>query len=523
MTGFLTTIFKPATTTTTTTTAQPMANALPLDNHIPWEEAKLILSNGAGGIRVTPASAMTYSAVLACVRVLAETLASVPLIVYSRQGRRKERAKDFYLYHLLHDQPNPRLTSFEFRELLQVWLLLWGNAYCEIEYNGAGQIVALWPLLPWRMEGIKNDGGTLFYRYRDEGDRTVSIPSWRIWHLRGVSFNGVIGLAINDVARDPVALGQAAEKFGASFFNNGAMPSGVLEHPGALGDKAYDHLRDTWMAAHGGLDRAQRMAILEEGMKYSAIGVPPEQAQFLETRKYQRSEVAGIMRVPPHMIGDLENATFSNIEHQQIAFLVHSMTPWFVRWEQSIQSNLMTTAEVAQYFTRFLVEGLLRGDIASRYQAYAIGRQWGWLSADDVREKEEMNPLPNGQGATYLTPMNMTPADGDGGRAALAHNPHYHMLAEEAAGRVVRKELAAMRKASERSAGREEWATAVVDFYDGHADYVATTMRMSLAAAVDYCNQGKKELLAGGYAAAVDWLPRRVMALAAAALVVAYE
>lgn len=502
---------------------RPEAAALPLNDAQPWREAGLMHTSPAG-VSVSPASAMTYSAVLACVRVLAETLASLPLITYERMGQRKERARDFYLYRLLHDQPNPRLTSFEFRELLQVHLLLWGNGYCEIEYDGAGKILALWPLLPWRMREITQEGGEVFYKYEGANGRVLPLPSWRVWHLRGLSFNGIVGLAIDQSSREPIALGQAAEKFGATFFGNGARPGGVLEHPGVLGDEALKHLRESWDAMHGGLDRAHRMAILEEGMKYAPMGVPPEQAQFLETRKYQRTEVAGILRVPPHMIGDLEHATFSNIEHQQIAFVVHSMRPWFVRWEQSIFSHLLTTGQQQQYFTEFLIDGLLRGDIQSRYGAYAVGRQWGWLSADDIRELENMNPLPDGQGQTYLSPMNMIPAD-QVGQAALtpALSPgergqdggHYRLLAEEAAGRVVRKELAAMGKASERAGGdREAWGTAVLDFYGDHVDFVSQTMRISVERAWAYCQAGQRELLQDGYVATADWQPRRVMALA---------
>ena len=497
---------------------RPQAAALPLTDPKPWREAGLLRSSPAG-ISVTPDSAMTYSAVLACVRVLAETLASLPLIVYERQGKRKERARDFHLYPLLHDEPNPWLTSFEFRELLQVHLLLWGNCYAEIEYDGAGRILALWPLLPWKMREIRAEGGELFYKYEMENGRVVTLPGWRIWHMRGISFNGVIGYAISELSREPIALGLAAEKFGSTFFGNGAMPGGVLEHPGILGDEAIKHLRDSWTEAHGGLDRAHRTAILEEGLKYHATGVPPEEAQFLETRKFQRTDVAGILRVPPHMIGDLEHATFSNIEHQAIAFVVHTMRPWLVRWEQSIHARLMTTIQQQRYFAEFLIDALLRGDILSRYQAYAVGRQWGWLSADDILEKENSNPLPGGQGQTYLSPMNMVPADQVGepqqDRASMAHNPHYRLIVEEAAGRVVRKEMAAMGRVSERVNGdADSWETAVTDFFSSHAPFVSQTMRISLDSAVGYCNGGKWELLTEGAAVMADWPTRRVRKLA---------
>jgi hypothetical protein len=275
-------------------------------------------------------------------------------------------------------------------------------------------------------------------------------------------------------------------------------------------------LRASWTEAHGGLDRAHRVAILEEGLKYHPLGIPPEAAQFLETRKYQRTEIAGILRVSPHMIAELEHATFSIIEHQAISFLVYTMSPWFARWEQSIYANLMTRPQQLQYFVKFLPEGLLRGDILSRYQAYAIARQWGWLSADDIREKEEMNPLPGGQGQMYLTPMNMTPADqvGQDTGEQRADNLRLTLLAEEAAGRVVRKEIMAMSRVSEKVNGTADaWETAVRDFYEGHAPFVSQTMRITLGAAIDYCKSGKWELLTEGAACMTDWETRRVQKL----------
>jgi hypothetical protein len=253
-------------------------------------------------------------------------------------------------------------------------------------------------------------------------------------------------------------------------------------------------------------------------MKYQQKGVPPEKAQCLETRKIQRTEIAGILRVPPHMIGDLEHATFSNIEHQQIAFVVHTMRPWFVRWEQSIHMHLLGSLEKERYY---LVDALLRGDILSRFQAYAIARQWGWMSADDIRQLENMNPLPAGQGQTYLTPLNMIPADQVGQEQAEtavalpAANAHYRLLAEEAAGRVVRKEIAAMTRAEQKANGNNyAWDVAVNEFYDDHAGFVSQTMRIPLEAAWRYTEDGRDELLAQGAAAMEDWQPRRVMALA---------
>jgi hypothetical protein len=230
-----------------------------------------------------------------------------------------------------------------------------------------------------------------------------------VWHLRGLSSDGLVGLSPIQLMRQAIGLGMATEEFGARFFGNDARPGGVLQHPGVLGNEAFERLQSSWETRHGGLSNSHRVAILEEGMQYSQIGIPPEDAQFLETRKFQVTEIARAFRVPPHMLADLERATFSNIEHQSIEFVVHSIRPWLVRWEQSIQQQLMLDRDRQKYFAEFVVDGLLRGDTVSRYQAYATGRQNGWLSANDIRTLENMNPVDGGD--IYLVPLNMVPAD----------------------------------------------------------------------------------------------------------------
>lgn len=470
--GFLSSIFQPRADST-----------LNLTDPKPWRDAGL-LGLSRSGVSVSPAQSISYSAVLACVRVISETLASLPLITYEQQGRLKQRAKTFPLYSVLHDAPNERLTSFELRELLQIHLIMWGNAYCEIEYNGQGQVTALWPLLPWQMQAGKTLSGELAYRYTPPEGSAKTLPAFRVWHIRGLTFDGIMGLALTDLGREAIGLGIAAQDYGSTFFGNGARPGGILEHPGVLGDDAHDNLRKSWNAAHGGLDKANRIAILEEGLKYVQTGVPPEAAQFLGTRKYQRSEIAGILRVPPHMIGDLEFATFSNIEHQQISFVVDTMRPWLVRWEQSIQFHLMSSADRQRYFVEFLIEGLLRGDTASRYSAYAIGIQWGWMSANEVRELENLNPRDGGD--NYLTPLNMTATPNQGKQAEL--EPHYRLLAIESASRLVRREVRAITKILEKEGDTSQEKRLIDEFYVQHALLLVTALCMPPLKARQYCD-----------------------------------
>lgn len=384
--------------------------ALSLTDAKTWRELGIIQPTAAG-VSVSGDGALKYTAVLAAVRVLAESVASLPLLVYERlpgeQGKR--RAPDFYLYELLHNKPNPFIDSFIFRELMMVHLLLWGNAYAEIESDSRGRVTALWPLLAGNMLNITRGADGLVYEYQLPNGQIQKIPGFALLHLRGLGTNGYFGLSPIALARQAIGLGLAAEQFGAGFFGNGAQMSGILKHPMKLTDEAETSLRESWAALYKGLDNAHRIAVLEEGMEYERISVPPEDAQFLETRKFQVTEIARMYRVPPHMLGDLDRATFSNIEHQSLEFVMHSLKPWLVRWEMAIAQQLMTAAERARFFPEFLVDGLLRGDTTARYGAYAVGRQNGWLSANDIRRLENMNPVEGGD--VYLVPLNTVPAD----------------------------------------------------------------------------------------------------------------
>jgi len=376
-------------------------------NDIPELKGWLFADKTASGVDVTPESALSMLAVFACIRVLSEALAQLPLILYRRlPNGGKERATDDPLYTLLHDLPNGEMTSFSFRETLMGHLCGWGNGYAEIEFNRAGDVAGLWPLRPDQMK-VERNGTGMVYTY----DRKP-IPAYKIFHVPGLGFDGRVGYSPIAIARQAIGLGLAAEEFSARFFANDGRPGIVIEHPGHLGDLAFDNLQKSWKDEHGGVANAHHPAILEEGMKIHEIGLPGEDVQFLSTRKFQREEIAGLFRVPPHLIADLERATFSNIEQQSLEFVIYTLTPWLVQWEQTITWKLIPRERRREMFAEFLVDGLLRGDAQSRYAAYSSGRQNGWLSANDVREKENMNPIEGGD--VYLIPMNMMPANDTG-------------------------------------------------------------------------------------------------------------
>jgi HK97 family phage portal protein len=376
------------------------------------------MGGSISGKNVNERSAMQMTAVYACVRILSEAVAGLPLHLYryNKDGG-KEKALDHPLYGLLHDEPNPEMTSFVFRETLMTHLLLWGNAYAQIIRNGKGEILALYPLMPNRMQVDRNEKGQLVYTYtRSKDDANakdcspVVLRPDDVLHIPGLGFDGLVGYSPIAMAKNAIGMAIACEEFGAKFFANGASPSGVLEHPGILKDP--DKVRNSWNAAYGGSSNAHKVAVLEEGMKYTPISISPNEAQFLETRKFQINEIARIFRVPPHMVGDLDKSSFSNIEQQSLEFVKYTLDPWVIRWEQSLSRALFSKDEKKTFFFKFNVEGLLRGDYQSRMNGYAVGRQNGWMSANDIRELENLDRIPaEAGGDLYLVNGNMLPLE----------------------------------------------------------------------------------------------------------------
>jgi len=372
-----------------------------------------LMGGSSSGRRVNERSAMQMTAVYSCVRILSEAVASLPLHVYLRTDTGTEKAIEHPLYKVLHDEPNPEMTSFVFRETMMTHLLLWGNAYAQIIRNGKGEVLGLYPLMPDRMKVDRDDKGQICYEYfvsdSDAGTEKqgiVKLNGSDILHIPGLGFDGLIGYSPIAIAKNAIGMTLACEEYGASFFANGANPGGVLEHPGVLKDPG--KIRESWNAVYRGTNNAHKIAVLEEGMKYQQIGIPPEEAQFLETRKFQINEIARLYRIPPHMIGDLEKSSFSNIEQQSLEFVKYTLDPWVIRWEQSLQKALLLPGEKGKYFIKLNVDGLLRGDYASRMQGYSIGRQNGWYSTNDIREMEDLNPLSDEEGGNlYLINGNM--------------------------------------------------------------------------------------------------------------------
>lgn len=422
------------------------------------------------GVPVGPESAIKYSAVYSCVRVIAETIASLPLFVYERDGRVKRKARDNKIYKLLQAKPNSEQTAFCFKELLSVHANLWGNAYAFIQRDNAARPIELIPLLPDRTK-VERYKGKKRYSTTVNGTRLLIDPS-DILHIPAISLDGLQGLSPIGVARQAIGLGIATERFGSKLFSNNGRPSGVLEHPGTLGADGPRNIEAEWNRKHQGLDNAHRVAVLQEGMTWKPMTIPPEDAQFLQTRKFQVNEIARIFRVPPHMIGDLDKATFSNIEHQAIEFVVHTIRPWLVRFEQEINSKLFGENEKG-LFAEFKVDALLRGDTKSRFESYAIARNWGWLSANDIRSLENLNPIKGGD--MYLRPLNMEavgtkPQQLEKPKQANSLEP-FKGLFQDALRRVVKREIAEVRRLMAKEKFNPD------EYYEGFDGVVRTALK----------------------------------------------
>jgi HK97 family phage portal protein len=395
----------------------------------------LDLKETDAGVGVTERTSLRNSVVLACVRVIGETLGTLPLNVFQRLERGKRKATEHRLYSLLHDAPNPQMSSVTFREAVTAQVLLWGNGYAELQKDKAGRIIAIWPLPSDRTRPVRVNNDLVYettvrgplddYIFQITNEPVASgqlrqIRPENVLHVPGLSFNGLVGLSPIQLAKQTLGVSIAAEKFGAKFFANGSRPSGIITHKNVLKPEARENIRKSFQDATTG-DNARAAIVLEEGMQWTALTIPPDEAQFIETRKFQISEIARIFRVPLHLVQDLERSTNNNIEQQAIEFVMHTIRPWAVRWEQELNRKLFFGT---QFFAEHGLEGLLRGDFKSRMEGYAVMRNIGMASVNDLRELESWNPIAEEDGGdVYLAPLNMVPLSVLAQQEELAEGP----------------------------------------------------------------------------------------------------
>lgn len=485
-----------------------------------WEEFLDLMgaTPSSSGVNVSESSAMETSSVLACLRVLSFTMAMLPLPLYERQANGgKKRAVDHPLYFLLHDEPNNYQTAFEFRQMMMHQLLLYGNFYALIKRNKASGVVE--ELLPFASPA--NMEVQLFdneprYKYTFESGQALVLTQDDVLHIKGMSTNGLLGLKMLDKGRESIGLAIALQQFAAKFFAKGANISGVLEHPGKLSKEAQERLKASWDKAYSGVSNAHKTAILEEGMKYARMGATPEEAQALESRKFQTIEVARIFGVPPHMIGDLERATFSNIEHQGIEFVTYCLLPWATLIQQRISKQLLNLGERRRYFAEFVFEALMRGDYKSRQEGLHIMRQDGIISQDEWRALENMNPVDTEESQAYLVNGNMitTKLALEGGAASLKQSEPskdppdegederkalFEPLIRDAFNRIKRREQADItRKIKEKNreaSGINRW---FLDFLNDHAEFMRRTLTpIAESMAIQGQEMGMESLISG--------------------------
>lgn len=428
------------------------------------------------GVRVSPERAMMLSTVYACIKVLAETVAQLPFILYERlDNEGKGRARKQPLYRTLGVRPNKWQTSFEWREMMQAHAALRGNGYSEIIYSANGRILQLIPLHPDRVKLRLLSDTNFYYDYTEKNGHTRRINRGQMFHLRGLSFDGFNGISPIEYERESIGEAIAAQEYGARFFQNDATPRGWVEHPGKFkDDDARNNWIRQWKAARTGANR-HSTAVLERGMKYHEVGVTNKDIQFLETRKYKDVDIARIFRISPHKIGILDKSSFNNIEHLGLEFVTDTMMPWFRRWEQAVSRDLIVDED--RYFAEFLVDSLLRGDMKSRSEMYTASITSGWLTRNEVRKKENMNPIDGLD--KPLEQLNMAPAGERNQAIRLA-----------ACNRVVSKEALCIKRWANKNIDK------INDFYETHGRYVSECLALDMETASEYAAASYNEVMA---------------------------
>jgi HK97 family phage portal protein len=384
------------------------------------------------GVTVTERNAMNYAPVQACVRIIAESMASVPLCIYKRlDGGGREKARGHRLWSVLHDRPNPLMSSFTFRETMMGHLLLWGNFYAEVQFNGLWQPVALWPLPPWGVRKRLAPGNSVAYEVTANG-QTKTLQDWQVLHIPGMGFDGLAGKSVISWAAESIGIGMAIDQYSAQAFGNGLNPSGFLSTDKTLTPDSAQKLRAAWDSTYGGLSNAFRVAVLQDGMKWQALGMTPESAQMIAAKSWQLSEIARIFRVPLNLLMDNSNGKpgYNSVEQASIDFVVHTLRPWAVRIEQAM-SWMLIAKSAGDYYIEFNLDGLLRGDFTTRQQGLAIMRQNGIINANEWRDVENMNPIEGPSGSAYITLQNMQPIGqdsrpADAGAADVTDDPDDH-------------------------------------------------------------------------------------------------
>lgn len=388
----------------------PRAETSTLRSPATWFlEALFGQRESSSGVKVSDAVAMGLSAYYCGLNMVAGTVASLPLNVYKTDGRKRDVWEQHPAHYLLHTEPNPEMTAMSMRQTMVAHAISRGNSYAEILWDARGNPFQLWLLPPNITTPKRDDTGQLWYEVRPWDKEVRYLKPEDVLHVHGLGFDGIVGYGLIQLARESIGLNAAQDQYAGKFFRNGGNISGVIETDKVLNDPQFNRLKSEIAQKLSGLTNAHRIAILENGMKFKPMNPTHEEAQLIEARRFTVEEWARWLNMPPHKLREMTHATFSNIEHQNIEWVVDTIRPWLVRFEQEYNRKLFRKQSI--FYTKHVVEGLLRGDLASRYAAYAIARNWGWMNANDICELEDRNPLPGKLGDMYLVPLNMTPAE----------------------------------------------------------------------------------------------------------------
>lgn len=417
------------------------------------------------GIEIDEDTALKYSAVWAAVNIISGAVGFLPIIAYRRLEKGKERLTKHPVARLMHSRPNPYMDALTFKEVLQAHALLWGNGYAEIERDGAGRPIALWPLLPNKTEPKIVDKILVYKVYQP--DKTVTLPYDNVLHIKGLGFDGLKGYSVIQYAAENMALGLAAEKNAAAFFGNDSSPTGILTTDDPLKKETKEVVEKDWEEKHKGLDKRYRIAVLHSGLKWMQIGISAKDSQLIESRQFSVNDIARWFTIPPHMLADLERATFSNIEHQGLEFVTWTLAKWLKRWELECSYKLFSTAEQDDTFLEFLVDALLRGDTKTRSESYRIAlggnNNPAYMTVNEVREKENLAAVPGGD---ELFRPNYGKSNGNNNKFAALLNTAWQ--------RIMHKEINAVRRASKKPEQFMEW---VDGFYTKHKDFVVAILK----------------------------------------------